>query len=101
MIALAVPDLEDLIALIGAVASSSLALIFPALLEIAVFWPDRRERKFCFVFPWIVWVVKDCLILLLGVVGLCFGAYASIANIVTNIGKNEHSCNDSLLYRHF
>ena len=98
IIAIVVPDLEDLIALIGAVASSALALIFPALLEIAVFWPDRRERKFLFVLPWVVWVVKDCLILFLGIAGLMLGTYASISNIIQNIGAPEEQCRS--IYRH-
>ncbi len=86
------PDLEDLIALIGAVASSALALIFPSLLEIISFWPERHERKFLWVFPWIVWVIKDCLILLLGVVGLALGSYAAISNIIINISKQDKPC---------
>ena len=86
------PDLEDLIALIGAVASSALALLFPALLEIVAFWPERRQRKFLWVLPWEVWVTKDCLILLLGLAGLVLGTYASISNIVINIGKHDEPC---------
>lgn len=98
LVAIVVPDLEDLIALIGAVASSALALIFPAILEIAVFWPDRRERKFCFILPWVVWVVKDCLILSLGIVGLVMGTYSSISNIIQNIGSADDPCQS--IYRH-
>jgi proton-coupled amino acid transporter len=99
VIAIAVPDLEDLIALIGAVASSALAFIFPSLLELLAFWPERRQRHFCWIFPWQVWIVKDFLILLLGVVGLLFGTYASIDSIILNIGKPDQSCALSL-YRH-
>lgn len=89
---MAVPDLGDLISLIGAVASSALALIFPALLEITSFWHDRRERKFLWVLPWVVWVVKDCLILTLGIAGLIGGAYAAISNIIVNIGNKDEPC---------
>ena len=102
-IAIAVPDLGDLIALIGALASSCLALIFPALLEIMAFWPERRERKFLWIFPWEVWVTKDCLILLLGIVGLILGTYASIASIIANMkGKAEEPCHSilSVSYTH-
>ena len=96
--ALAIPDLGDLISLIGAVASSALALLFPALLEILTFWPDRGQRKFLWVLPWPVWVVKDCLILLLGIAGLVLGSYASIANIIVNIGDKDPPCHS--IYRH-
>lgn len=98
VIALAVPDLGDLISLIGAVASSALALIFPALLEIVTFWHDRRERKFLWFMPWVVWVVKDCLILALGIFGLILGSYASISNIIVNIGKKDGPCRS--IFRH-
>ena len=81
-IAMAIPDLEDLISLIGAVASSTLALIFPSILSIMIFWPIRREVSWLGCLPWSVWVVKDALIALLGVVGTVFGTYASIDNII-------------------
>lgn len=92
IVAVAVPDLGDLISLIGAVASSALALIFPALLEIIVFWPVRRERRFCWVLPWVAWLVKDVLIVSLGVVGMLLGSYASISNIILNINKKDEPC---------
>ena len=81
-IAMAVPDLDDLISLIGAVASSTLALVFPSVLSIMIFWPIRRETTWLGCLPWPIWVVKDVLIALLGVVGSVFGTYASIDNIV-------------------
>jgi proton-coupled amino acid transporter len=81
-IAIAIPDLEDLLSLIGAVASSMLALIFPSILSIMIFWPIRRETSWLGCLPWPVWVVKDAFIALLGVVGSVFGTYASISNIV-------------------
>jgi len=37
-IAIGIPDLGDLISLVGAIASSALALMFPPLFEILVFW---------------------------------------------------------------
>ena len=83
-----------MISLIGAVASGALALIFPALLEIMTYWFDRREHKFLGVLPWIVWFVKDALIILLGVVGLILGTYASISNIVDYI-RNQSSTNET------
>ena len=76
------PDLDDLISLIGAVASSALALIFPPTLSILVFWRIRRDIHWLGCLWWPVWVVKDVLIVLLGVVGTLFGTYASIYNIV-------------------
>ena len=78
-IAIGIPDLGDLISLVGAIASSALALMFPPLFEILVFW--RQWRYGCLPFP--VWFTKNILIILLGVVGSCFGTYAAISSIVT------------------
>ena len=91
LIALAVPDLDDLISLIGAVASSGLALIFPPLLSILVFWRIRHKCHWLGCFPWPVWVVKDVLIATLGVVGSLFGTYAAIRRIVLYFRQELHS----------
>lgn len=91
-IAAAIPDLGDLISLIGAVASSALALIFPPLLEILVFW-TVKEKRWCWIFPRPVWVTKNVLIITFGILGLIFGTYSSIVNIVKNIGSHkDHTC---------
>ena len=95
-IALAVPDLDDLISLIGAVASSALALIFPPLLSILVFWRIRHKFRWLGCLPWPVWVGKDVLIITLGVVGSMFGTYASIDNIV-HFFRHDKQANDSCL----
>ena len=87
---MAVPDLNDLISLIGAVASSGLALIFPPVLSILVFWRIRRDIRWLGYLRWPVWVVKDILIILLGVVGTLFGTYASIHSIV-EFFKDDHA----------
>ena len=86
---MAVPDLDDLISLIGAVASSTLALIFPSLLSILIFWRVRHETLWLGCLPWPVWVVKDLLITLLGVVGSLFGTYTALDNIVTYFKENN------------
>lgn len=95
VVAVIVPDLGDLISLIGAVASSALALIFPPLMEILVFVkPDNPIR---FSLSWRVvehaaWIIKDILIMLLGVVGLMFGTYASIDGIVNFKQEDTSEC---------
>ncbi len=95
--ALALPDLSDLIALIGAVASSALALIFPPLLHIMVFLqlehlPFYGSYSQSMV-KQVLWIVKDLLIMLMGVIGLVLGTYAAIDGLVSyfedNNGKNN------------
>ena len=104
--ALALPDLGDLISLVGAVASSTLALIFPPLLHILVFIKDNKddssdqqvdlctklkqtlcvmklERTLCVrKLKKAAWVAKDVLIMVLGIVGFALGTYASINGLV-------------------
>ena len=113
--ALALPDLGDLISLVGAVASSALALIFPPLLHILVFIKDdssmdsdqqnglcaKLEQTLCVAKMeqtlWLtkvkkavyVWVIKDVLIMVLGIVGFALGTYASINGLVKYFESNS------------
>ncbi len=96
--ALALPDLSDLIALIGAVASSALALIFPPLLHLMVFievdnlpFYGTYSRS---MVKQTLWMVKDILIMLLGVIGMVLGTYASIDGLVTYFQNNNNKINE-------
>ncbi|KAK3100361.1 hypothetical protein FSP39_018724 [Pinctada imbricata] len=75
LVAVLIPHLDLLIALIGALASSSLALIFPPIIEFLTF---SVEEKGVSVFT----IVKNSLIILLGVVGCITGTYSSIRGII-------------------
>ena len=91
---MAIPDLNGLITLIGAVASCALAFIFPPFLNILTFWNERpplviRVGKLRLSLSWWFIVVKDVAILLLGVLGSIFGTYASIASIVGFFEKHH------------
>lgn len=108
--ALALPDLGDLISLVGAIASSALALIFPSLLHILVFIKGdssdqqnglcaKLKQTLCVTKMeqtlWItrfikaVWVMKDVLIMVLGLVGFALGTYASINGLVEYFKRNS------------
>ena len=88
---MAVPDLDDLISLIGAVASSALALIFPSILSVLIFWRVRSETSWLGCLPWPVWVTKDALIAILGVLGSAFGTYAAMDNIIIYFKRNDEA----------
>ncbi|XP_047119233.1 proton-coupled amino acid transporter-like protein pathetic isoform X2 [Schistocerca piceifrons] len=75
-LAIAIPNLGAVISLVGAVSSSTLALIFPPLIEILTFWHDDLGR-----YNWIL--CKDICIMIFGVCGFMFGSYVSIANIIS------------------
>ncbi len=86
ILAVSIPDLEDLITLVGAGASSCLAFIFPPLVEMLTF---GRNRKWLWVFPWPVRMIKDVSIMTMGLVGFCFGTFAALFSIITTIGRSE------------
>lgn len=75
LMAVAIPNLGAVISLVGSFSSSGLALIFPPLIEILVFWPNKFGK-----YKWILW--KDILICLFGFVGFFFGTYVSVLQVL-------------------
>ncbi|XP_058453899.1 proton-coupled amino acid transporter-like protein CG1139 isoform X2 [Malaya genurostris] len=75
LLAAMIPNLGAVISLVGAVSSSTLALIFPPLIEIVTFWPDGLGKRY-----WVLW--KDIAIMAFGICGFVFGTYTSIAQIL-------------------
>ncbi|CAM6031414.1 unnamed protein product, partial [Sphagnum compactum] len=69
-----IPNLSAVISLVGAVSSSTLALIFPPIIEIVTFYPDFGKHN------WVLW--KDLLVLIFGVFGFVFGTYVSLIQIL-------------------
>ncbi|XP_038215018.1 proton-coupled amino acid transporter 4 [Zerene cesonia] len=72
-----IPNLSGIISLVGAFSSSALALIFPPIIEIVTFWPDRLGT-----YDWKLW--KDIAIIIFGITGFVFGTYASLENIFSH-----------------
>ncbi|XP_074032217.1 proton-coupled amino acid transporter-like protein pathetic isoform X2 [Leptinotarsa decemlineata] len=75
LFAIAIPNLGAVISLVGAFSSSALALIFPPLIEIITFWPDKLGKH-----KWVLW--KDIAIILIGFFGFLIGSYTSLLNIL-------------------
>lgn len=75
VLAAIIPNLGPIISLVGAVSSSTLALIFPPLIEIITFWPNKLGQN-----NWVLW--KDIAIMVFGILGFIFGTYTSIAQIL-------------------
>lgn len=75
LLAAMIPNLGAVISLVGAVSSSTLALIFPPLIEIVTFWPDGLGKHY-----WVLW--KDIGIMMFGICGFVFGTYTSVAQII-------------------
>lgn len=80
-IAAIVPYLDVLISLVGAFASSALALMFPPLIEFLTLY---REKGVIVKLT----LVKDVLIFIFGIVGFITGTYASLVQLVEEV-KND------------
>lgn len=78
-VALLVPDLGLLISLIGAVCSTSLALVFPVIIEYLVLTRNDEPLVIATLF-------KIILLLSLAVVGFFSGGYESIRQIIQLYG---------------
>ena len=80
-----IPNIGLFISLIGAVASSTLAIIFPCIMEIVTFWPNMGKYNLT--------LVKCILITLLGLLGFITGSVTSIQSIIVLFenGKDSHS----------
>ena len=80
---MSLPDLEDLISLVGAFSCSALAFIIPPCLEMLTVFPQRKSQRW-----WIPIFVKDIAIAVTGIVGFLFGTYATLVNIVEYFRQN-------------
>ncbi|XP_076343746.1 proton-coupled amino acid transporter 2-like isoform X1 [Tachypleus tridentatus] len=76
-LAVAIPRLDLFISLVGALASSSLALVFPCVLEMIVFWDEDMTSS-----QWIKLFMKNTCIATIGILGFATGTYASVNAIV-------------------
>ncbi|KAF6210808.1 hypothetical protein GE061_013919 [Apolygus lucorum] len=72
-LAISVPNLSAVISLVGALSSSTLALIFPPIIELVTFWDHGISRATVF---------KDIFIAVFGFAGFLFGTYASLEELV-------------------
>ncbi|XP_035790032.1 proton-coupled amino acid transporter-like protein pathetic [Anopheles albimanus] len=76
VIGLLIPNLGPFISLMGSVCSTSLALLFPAIIRLIVAYSTPNERPSA-------WLLAGTIsILLLGVVGMISGTYTSIKDIM-------------------
>ncbi|XP_054269461.1 proton-coupled amino acid transporter-like protein pathetic [Macrosteles quadrilineatus] len=84
VIAIALPDLEPFISLVGAICFSILGLLCPAVIEIATFWEEPEYWGF------LRWrLLKNYLLCLLSVFALVSGTYASVRQIIDSYQHGE------------
>ncbi|XP_015928320.1 proton-coupled amino acid transporter 1 isoform X3 [Parasteatoda tepidariorum] len=84
LMAIAIPNLDLLISLVGALASSSLALIFPPIIELVTVWNNNMSRKQLTLI-----IIKDAAIITFGIFGCVIGTYTAIREIVDKILGNS------------
>lgn len=88
-LAVLIPELDLVISLVGSVSSSFLALIFPPLLQIAVFHSEGLS-------PLVV--LKNLLISVVGFVGFLAGTYIAIEQIIArNAQKHLEAVSDYMV----
>jgi proton-coupled amino acid transporter len=75
-----IPKLGLFISLVGAVSSSTLALIFPPLINILTTWHTGYGK-----YHWALW--KDLSLMLFGTIGFLAGTYVSVENIINDVEK--------------
>ncbi|XP_067008887.2 proton-coupled amino acid transporter-like protein CG1139 [Anabrus simplex] len=80
-VAAAVPELDAIISLVGAVFLSTLGLLCPAVIETVTFWDELGPGR------WKLW--KNVIVVVLALVVLVSGAYSSIARIVETYSMQQ------------
>uniref|UniRef100_A0A023FGF1 Amino acid transporter transmembrane domain-containing protein n=1 Tax=Amblyomma cajennense TaxID=34607 RepID=A0A023FGF1_AMBCJ len=84
VLAVAVPRLDLFIPLVGALASSSLALILPPLLELFTLW-EGDQGKLMWTWLW----AKNLFITMLGVLGFVTGTFVTITEIINTFSSGS------------
>jgi amino acid permease len=74
LLAVSIPRIDLFISLVGAVASSTLAIILPPILDLIVFWPQTNYST--------LRLIKNILIILFGVYIFGAGTFVSFKDII-------------------
>lgn len=82
ILAVTVPYLGLFISLVGSFCLSALGIAFPAIIELCAYWPDNLGPG-----RWIL--IKDILLMIIGVIGLCAGSYSCIYEIARSFAEGK------------
>jgi hypothetical protein len=81
VLAILIPRIDLFISLIGAIASSTLALIIPPLLDLVMFWPESNFSK--------IKLFKNVAFIIFGIGIFGFGSFFSIKDIINYFIKGN------------
>ncbi|KAF7417578.1 hypothetical protein HZH68_000231 [Vespula germanica] len=79
LLAIAVPSLEYFISLFGALCLSALGLGFPAIIQLCTCWKEADRSTKAFM------LMKNLIIVVIGVIGLVVGTYTSLREIFEKV----------------
>jgi len=77
--AAAIPKLDLFISLVGAIGSSFLGVIFPAMLDILADWPNISRIR----------LTKDSVIIIFGLLGFVTGTWTSIERLIIEFSPSQ------------
>ncbi|CAH2987442.1 unnamed protein product [Chilo suppressalis] len=78
-IAIAFPNIGNLMGLLGAFCLSNMGFIFPAIIELLVIWESPGLGRF----RWRLW--KNILVLLVGILLFCAGTYSNLKGLISTL----------------
>lgn len=76
LLAVAIPRLGLFISLFGALCLSALGIVFPAIMELCVKWPNFGTFNYV--------LYKDFLLIVFGLIGLVAGTYTALRDIIAS-----------------
>ncbi|KAK7571977.1 hypothetical protein V9T40_014449 [Parthenolecanium corni] len=80
IVAIAVPEISPFLTIIGALFFSALGIVFPAVIELLVFWDDG--------FGYCYWkLVKTIFLIFFGVLAMIFGTHSGIKGVIKSYSK--------------
>ncbi|VDO64556.1 unnamed protein product [Haemonchus placei] len=80
LLAISIPNLEEIIPIIGVTTGMLLAFVFPAVIESVVFWEQWRKRGNFILIPNII---LNIIYTILGILFLVIGVHANIVSMTT------------------
>lgn len=78
---MAIPNIGPFLALIGAVTLSFLGLIFPAIIQMVIYW-EETGKTLC---QWMM--IKNIMLIVFGLIGFTTGTYVCMHDIINSYFK--------------